>query len=241
MRIFAKTDVGKVRNLNEDSFAAKVLSDGAAFTVVCDGMGGASAGDLASATAVEVILQYVVSAYDPSMTSNDITRLLANAIDSANLEVFRLSQRDEKFFGMGTTVVAAIIRDSYAVICNAGDSRAYLINDTITQITRDHSIVQSLVESGKLTLEEAKVHPEKNVITRALGVEEHLIIDNYYVDINDNDKILLCTDGCSNYVDDDNILRIIKENSLDKIIDSLIRQANDGGGRDNITAAVVSH
>ncbi|MBE6809938.1 MAG: Stp1/IreP family PP2C-type Ser/Thr phosphatase [Ruminococcaceae bacterium] len=241
MRIFAKTDKGKVRSINQDAFAANILSGGVALAVVCDGMGGASAGDIASKTAVDIISQYVLNAYNPSMTSDDIIRLLDNAIASANLEVFTLSQKDEALSGMGTTVVAAIVRETQAVICNAGDSRAYLINDNLCQITRDHSIVQTLVESGKLSPEEARVHPEKNVITRALGVEENILTDSYVIDINENDMLLLCTDGLSNYADSESILRIVKDNALDKTTDLLINKANAGGGRDNITAAVISH
>ena len=241
MRIFAKTDVGKVRSLNEDSFSAKVLSDGAALTVVCDGMGGANAGDVASKIAVDVILNYVLKSYDPSMTSDDTTRLLRDAILSANLEVFEYSKKDQSLFGMGTTVVAAVVRENCAIICSVGDSRAYLVNDTITQVTRDHSVVQSLIDSGKITPQEARTHPERNVITRALGVEDCLIVDDYYIDFTSNDKLLLCTDGFSNYVENDTILSIIKTNPLDIMTDLLIQQANDGGGRDNITVAVVSH
>ncbi len=241
MRIFAKTDKGKVRSINQDAHAANVLSGGAALAVVCDGMGGASAGDIASKTAVDIISNYVLNGYNPSMTPDDIVRLLNNAITSANFEVFTLSKSDENFRGMGTTAVVTIVRENHAVICNVGDSRAYLINDTISQITRDHSIVQTLVESGKLSPEEARVHPEKNVITRALGVEENILTDSYIVDITENDMILLCTDGLSNYVDTDSILRIVKDNALDKITNLLIDKANAGGGRDNITAAVISH
>ncbi len=241
MRIFAKTDKGKVRSINQDAFAANILSGGAALAVVCDGMGGASAGDIASKTAVDIISQYVLNAYNPSMTSDDIIRLLDNAIASANLEVFTLSQKDETLSGMGTTAVVAIARETQAVICNVGDSRAYLINDNLCQITRDHSIVQTLVESGKLSPEEARVHPEKNVITRALGVEENILTDSYVVDICEDDMLLLCTDGLSNYADSESILRIVKDNALDKTTDLLINKANAGGGRDNITAAVISH
>lgn len=241
MRIFAKTDKGKVRSINQDAFAANILSGGAALAVVCDGMGGASAGDIASKTAVDIISQYVLNAYNPSMTSDDIIRLLDNAIASANLEVFTLSQKNEALSGMGTTAVAAIVREAQAVICNVGDSRAYLVNDNLCQITRDHSIVQTLVESGKLSPEEARVHPEKNVITRALGVEENILTDSYVIDICENDMLLLCTDGLSNYADSESILRIVKDNALDKITDLLINKANADGGRDNITAAVVSH
>ncbi len=241
VHIFAKTDKGKVRNINQDAFYINTLSDGAALAVVCDGMGGASAGDIASKTAVEIISQYILNAYNPSMTSDDITRLLNNAISSANLEVFTLSQKNEQLNGMGTTAVVAVVNETQAIICNVGDSRAYLIGDEFVQITRDHSVVQSLVESGKLSPEQARIHPEKNVITRALGVEENVLTDIYNIDIGQNDKLLLCTDGLSNYADADCILRIVNNNALDKVTDLLIKEANLGGGRDNITAAVISH
>ena len=241
MRIFAKTDKGLVRSINQDCYAANILCDESALTIVCDGMGGASAGDIASKTAVEEIAHYITRSYTPDMSSDDILKLLDNAIASANIEVFTLSQKNENLKGMGTTVVAAIVGDSRAVICNAGDSRAYLVGKELLQITRDHSIVQSLVESGKISPEEARVHPEKNVITRALGVEENILVDSYVVDIEESDMILLCTDGLSNYADSESILRIVKDNALDKTTDLLIKKANAGGGRDNITAAVISH
>ncbi len=241
MQIFAKTDKGKVRSINQDAFYINTLSDGSALAVVCDGMGGASAGDIASKTAVEIISQYVLNGYNPSMSSEAIIRLLDNAIVSANLEVFAVSQKDEQLRGMGTTAVVAVARNNEAIICNVGDSRAYLINNELKQITRDHSVVQSLVESGKLSPEEARVHPEKNVITRALGVEENVLTDSYCIDIAENNKLLLCTDGLSNYADADSILRIVNDNALDKVTDLLIKEANLGGGRDNITAAVISH
>lgn len=241
MRIFAKTDKGKVRSINQDAFAANILSDGAAFAVVCDGMGGASAGDIASKTAVDIISQYVLNAYVPTMTSDDIIRLIDNAITSANIEVYTLSKKDPGFNGMGTTAVVAVVRENQAVICNVGDSRAYLAGDELVQITRDHSVVQTLVESGKLSPEQARTHPEKNVITRALGVEENILTDSYCIDVSQEDKILLCTDGLSNYAESSSILRIVKDSVLDKVTGLLIEQANRGGGRDNITAAVISH
>lgn len=241
MQMFAKTDIGKVRSINQDAFYINSLSNGAVLAIVCDGMGGASAGDIASKTAVEIISQYVLNAYSQSMTSDDIIKLLDNAINSANLDVFDLSQKDEKLHGMGTTVVVAVIVNSQAIICNIGDSRAYLINDTITQITRDHSVVQSLIESGKISIEQARNHPEKNIITRALGVEEKVLVDSYCINLNDNDKILLCTDGLSNYVSTDDILNIVNKNALEKAVELLIKNANHGGGRDNITAAIVAN
>ena len=229
-----------MRSINQDAFYINTLSDGSALAVVCDGMGGANAGDIASKTAVEIISQYILNGYNQSMSSDDITRLINNAITSANLEVYALSQKDEQLRGMGTTAVVAVVRNTEAIICNVGDSRAYLIDNELKQITRDHSVVQSLVESGKLSPEEARVHPEKNVITRALGVEENVLTDGYCVELAENNKLLLCTDGLSNYADADSILRIVNDNALDKVTDLLIKEANLGGGRDNITAAVIS-
>ena len=241
MRIFAKTDKGKVRDINQDAFAANILPDGAALAVVCDGMGGASAGDIASKTAVDITSQYILTSYLPTMDSEDIIKLINNAIISANVEVYDLSLKDEKLSGMGTTAVVAIVRESEAVICNIGDSRAYLFGENLEQITRDHSVVQSLVESGKLSREEARVHPEKNVITRALGVEENVLTDSYIVKLDKDVKILLCTDGMSNYVSEELMFNIVTNNDIDKITDLLIDEANRGGGKDNITVAVVSH
>ncbi len=240
MRIFAKTDIGKLRTVNQDAYAAKILSDGAAFAVVCDGMGGANAGDIASKTAVEIISQYVVSSYVPTMDADDILKLVENAITSANIEIYDMSKKDERLSGMGTTALVAIVKQNQAYICNIGDSRAYIIGDSLKQITRDHSVVQNLVESGKLSPEEARVHPKKNVITRALGVEDNVLTDVYSIDFSDKDIILLCTDGLSNYVESKKIFETVKNSALDKITELLICEANNGGGRDNITAAVIS-
>lgn len=241
MQIFAKTDKGKVRSTNQDSFYINTLSDGSALAVVCDGMGGANAGDVASRTAVEIISNYVVNSYSPTMNSDDIVKLITNAVMSANIEIFDMSQKNELLKGMGTTAVIAVVRDGSAVICNVGDSRAYLVNGELKQITRDHSVVQSLVESGDLLPEQAINHPEKNVITRALGVEENVITDSYIVDFSNDSKILLCTDGMSNFVSSETLLKIINNNETDKITALLIDEANFGGGKDNITVAVISH
>ena len=133
-----------------------------------------------------------------------------------------------------------MLKQNQAYICNIGDSRAYIIGDSLKQITRDHSVVQNLVESGKLSPEEARVHPKKNVITRALGVEDNVLTDVYSIDFSDKDIILLCTDGLSNYVESKKIFETVKNSALDKITELLICEANNGGGRDNIKAAVIS-
>lgn len=240
MQIFANTDTGRVRSINQDAFCINTLSDGVSLAIVCDGMGGANAGDIASKTAVDIVSKYILNSYAPAMDTDQITRIMGNAIASANMEIYISSQKDAQYDGMGTTIVAAFVRGSEAVICSVGDSRAYLIGEDIVQITRDHSVVQTLVESGKLSPEEAKVHPEKNVITRALGVDNDVLVDSYCVELDSTDKILLCTDGLSNYVDKDDIMRIVNDNEPKDVANLLIEQANNGGGRDNITAAVIS-
>ncbi len=241
MRIFAKTDCGKVRNINQDAFAVKILPDGAALAVVCDGMGGYNAGDIASKRSVDIISQYIINAYTGSMDAENLLNLIKNAISSANIDVYDLAVKDESLSGMGTTAVVAIVKPDIALICNVGDSRAYIFNSGVTQVTRDHSVVQSLVESGKLSPQEARVHPKKNVITRALGVEENVIPDGYKVSLCENDVVLLCTDGLTNYVDAEAVFYIIKNNEIDKIADILVDEANMRGGGDNITVVAVSH
>lgn len=241
MRIFSKTDCGKVRKINQDAFFATVLPDGAALAVVCDGMGGANAGDLASKTAVEVISQYIINAYSTSMDTNALLNLIKNSIISANIDVYDISLKNSDLSGMGTTAVVAVVREKQVIICNVGDSRAYLLSDKLKQITRDHSVVQTLLESGKLTEEEARVHPDKNVITRALGVEENIIPDDYCIPLQKGEYILLCTDGLSNYVDSETIYDIVKNNDINKVTQLLVDKANSAGGRDNVTVVAVTH
>ena len=241
MQIFSKIDIGNKRNTNQDACFVGTLSDGSVIAVVCDGMGGANGGDIASRTAVEAIKGYVSAAYNPKKSNSAVLDLLKNAILSANIEVYDLSCSKEELKGMGTTVVAAVIREKTALICNVGDSRAYIVDETLTQVTRDHSVVQSLIESGKLTPEEARVHPKKNVITRALGVEENVIPDIYEVEFGENSKFLLCTDGLSNFVKGEDILIAFENNDIKDVANILIDKANECGGGDNITAVVVSH
>lgn len=241
MRVFAKTDKGKVRSVNQDAFYVDVLSDNSILAVVCDGMGGANAGDIASKTAVDIISQYIIRSYSPTMDSDAVSKLIDNAITSANIEIYDLSLKNDNMNGMGTTAVVAITRENQAIICNIGDSRAYLITNKIKQITRDHSVVQTLVESGKLSPEQARVHPKKNVITRALGVEENVLCDSYTVPMDENSVILLCTDGMSNFVLEEKVYNIVKNNDINIVADLLIGEANLGGGGDNITVAVVSY
>ena len=240
MQLISKVDIGRVRKSNQDAADAFMISDNAGFAIVCDGMGGAKAGDIASQKAVEIIREYVKNSYFPSADAEKVAQILKNAVCSANMELFRLSEKNEELNGMGTTVVAAVVLGDRAVICHVGDSRAYIINDDIVQITTDHSVVQSLIESGKLSLNEAKNFPDKNVITRALGVEENVIPDINIVPFKSDEYLLLCTDGLTNFAKKQDILNIVKNNPPKLAVDKLIECANNGGGGDNISVVIVS-
>lgn len=240
MHIIKKVDIGKVRETNQDAAEVFMLADNAAFAIVCDGMGGANGGEVASGTAVSIISEYVKSSYSYSLDNEQLAQLLKNAISSANFELFRMSVDNPNLSGMGTTVVAAIVAGDYAIISHVGDSRAYLVGDDIIQITTDHSIVQSLIESGKLSLTEAKTFPDKNIITRALGVQENVIADSSIIPIKPGDSVLLCSDGLTNFAETSGIFDIFKNNVLSDIPDLLIDTANSGGGGDNISVAIVA-
>ena len=236
-----KTDVGKVRVSNQDAFCTHELSDGAMLAIVCDGMGGANAGNIASEQAVNAITAFFKRSYRRGMNANDVLHMLSSAIISANIELYDMAQKDAALQGMGTTVVAAIASSEFTAIAHVGDSRAYLAEDSLTQLTRDHSVVQSLVESGDLTPQQARVHPRKNVITRALGIEGEVMADvAEYPSLKDGQSLLICTDGLSNYVEPNEINEIIKGNTLERAVEVLVARANHNGGRDNITAVVVA-
>ena len=240
MQIFSKIDIGKIRTSNQDAYYTVKLSDNSAIVLVCDGMGGANAGNIASETAIKLIADYILKSYRPTMNSRDIEKVMRNAISSANLELFDMSKKNEEYNGMGTTLVAAHVKGNNAVICNVGDSRAYLINESISQITKDHSVVQSLIESGKITVEDAKAHPRKNVITRALGAEENVIPDIFEQILKSGEFLLFCTDGLSNFVEPEFIFDTVKNSKVDDITEILVNKANSNGGGDNITAVLVA-
>ncbi len=240
MRIYSKTDIGLKRHSNQDAVVTGSLEDGALYAIVCDGMGGANAGNIAAAKAVEVIAGYIGQSYRLGMDFFDIEKMLKSAISSANMEIYDMSLKNEDLKGMGTTTVLALVRDDTAVIAHVGDSRAYIASNELKLVTRDHSIVQNLLESGKITPEDAKVHPRKNVITRALGVEENVVADSCEVSLQKTDVLLLCTDGLSGYSDEADIFEILKQGGSN-MADSLVELAKNGGGGDNITVAVITN
>ena len=239
MKLFGKTDIGLVRETNQDAFSFGSFDDGNCWAVVCDGMGGVSGGQVASEICVEKVSEAIKRSYRKGITLSSAKNLLTTAINAANSAVFKEAQENIELKGMGTTVVAVLVLDSIAVVAHVGDSRAYLINDEINQITKDHSFVQLLIDTGKITEEEAKVHPDRNVITRAVGIEHVVDVEIDIVDINDNDKLLICTDGLNGYVPDADILKIIKEYG-DSSTEKLVETANNAGGRDNVTVVILT-
>lgn len=240
MKITAKTDIGIVRDNNQDSYAAGELSGGAAFAIVRDGMGGAAEGALASSVAVNAIREKLTNSFFPGMSDISVRSLLISSIENANKAVYDLSLTDKKYDGMGTTVVASIVRNGFAYVVHAGDSRAYLIhNNEIRQITKDHSVVQNMLEKGEITSEEAFDHPDKHIITRALGVDENVRVDFAQEEF-ENDILLLCSDGLTNYVHDDEIKEILTDSVDDEKVSELIEKANYYGGGDNITVVALS-
>lgn len=240
MKIYSKIDKGVVRQSNQDAFLAGEISPTVSFAVVCDGMGGANAGNIASETAIKCISEYLLKSYRENMTNDDIEKLINNAIISANIEVFEKASKNEELKGMGTTAVVAVINNGIGIIANVGDSRIYLVNGNITQLTTDHSVVQSLLESGKISVKDARVHPEKNVITRALGAESNVVADSSQLALQQDDTLLLCTDGLTNFVNEEDILNTFKEYDASLVPEKLVELANKAGGGDNITVVTLA-
>ena len=240
MPIVGKTDTGKQRKMNEDYFFAEKIDD-IYLAVVCDGMGGMKGGDVASSTAVN---DFTETFKKGALESKDYETILTSAVASANETVLLKTVARPELRGMGTTLIAFVfdtsMQEYYAA--NVGDSRLYLIDDktyTLTQITKDHSHVQDLVEQGVMTKEEAENSPLKNYITRVLGTDEELKVD-FFKGKYESGIFLLCSDGLTNYVTEADIKKYVSQYvDLEHCIDELIDKANENGGGDNITAVII--
>lgn len=242
MKIVAKTDKGIVRDSNQDAYAVGEFPEEVAWAVVCDGMGGAAGGNIASALAVKVISDKINASYRPKMKDSSIKNMLDSALVAANIEVYDLADAKPELHGMGTTVVCAIVRDGYAYIAHAGDSRAYIFNgEELKQVTTDHSLVQDLVDKGQITQQEAENHPNKNLITRAIGVDKSIDIDFDEISLDDDEILILCTDGLSNYVSNDEMISEVKDGRYYAFADRLVKKANNNGGGDNITVVAIAN
>ena len=238
MRIYSATDVGQKRKMNQDYVFASADPVGNLpnLFVVADGMGGHNAGDYASSHAVGTVVEEIRQDAD----FNPI-KVIRHAIESANTEIITQAQNDENLRGMGTTMVVATIVGHYAYVANVGDSRLYLINQQILQVTKDHSLVQEMVRMGEINAEQARNHPDKNIITRALGAERTVDIDFFDLKLEPGNVILMCSDGLSNMVEDSQIREIISdtEKNLEEKGKILISEANRNGGKDNIAVVLI--
>ena len=256
MKFCGKSDVGMHRHVNQDSYRAlRVWDDEATLLVVCDGMGGHKAGEIASSTAVSIFCEKVMAApcteTEPEKILDFIRYTLVSAASEANTSILRLAEENDEYQGMGTTLVAVIVYKGYFYAINIGDSRFYIVTKEETRlVTKDHSFVQYLIDNGKLSEEEAKSCPRKNVITRAVGIAEKLDVDFFSAPLApwESGYLLLCSDGLSNYADNSILESTLfgpthwfmsQEEDLARKADALITFANEKGGSDNITTVIA--
>ena len=239
MQACALTDIGRRRHINQDFIFESTKPVGAFpnLFILADGMGGHKAGDYASKYLVETMVGYV-----SKTTVNDPVRVMNNALMLSNAMIYHKSMEEEELSGMGSTLVAAVIEDDVMTVCNVGDSRLYLIRDDITQVTRDHSYVQEMIDKGMMERGSEEYYKKKKYLTRAVGSEESVRADYFEVELMNGDYILLCSDGLTNMVDDDRLLSLISGNgSLEYKARKLIADANEGGGLDNIAVILIRY
>ncbi|MGI6059965.1 MAG: Stp1/IreP family PP2C-type Ser/Thr phosphatase [Blautia sp.] len=238
MKSYSITDVGQKRTVNQDFVFTSETPVGNLpnLFVVADGMGGHKAGDFASSYAVEVLL----STIREDENSNPV-KIIRAAIENANTQLLREASDNEAMSGMGTTMVLVTIVGHYAYVANVGDSRLYLIDENkISQITKDHSLVEEMVRMGEISRDDARNHPDKNIITRALGAGRDVDVDFFDIRLTPGDILLLCSDGLSNMVPDEDIRQVIRTSeTLEETGRRLVSMANDNGGRDNIAVVLV--
>lgn len=237
-----KTDIGMKRSENQDRVYAEFLDNNASVSVVCDGMGGASSGGVASQLAIDSFISRIKENFRKDMSENSIRNMMLTSVHFANTVVYENSKADIEKNGMGTTIVSALVVDKKVYVVSVGDSRAYIMNkDGIKQITTDHTYVEMLYRNGQITAKEKETHELRNVITRAIGVEADVDVDYFELEEYGNFTVLLCSDGLSKYCDSDLIYSTVFEKNLDQAAAKLIGHSNDSGGKDNITVAIVAN
>ncbi|MEG0753111.1 MAG: Stp1/IreP family PP2C-type Ser/Thr phosphatase [Angelakisella sp.] len=236
-KIQGATHKGMLREHNEDRYTGCMLSEDYGYALVCDGMGGENGGSVASTTACEEIRRLMESSYRTDLTQSSIYMILEAALEAANTAIFLRAAQEPDLSGMGTTVSLAVVSGSHCYIANVGDSRAYLLhNETLTQLTVDHTHVQSLIDKGEITPEEAKTHPKRHYLTRAVGVSAQISPSFAETELATGDVLLLCSDGLYNMVDDATLIRLLHRVRDGEDPSILIDEANRLGGLDNITA-----
>ena len=240
MKCFSKTDIGLKRSENQDRVWTGILEDDAVAVILCDGMGGENAGSVASQMTVDFMADRIRKGFRANISRNFIRNLHITSVTAANSLAFDRASKEADQFGMGTTCVAGIIYGNRAYIINVGDSRAYhIFDDSIQQITKDHTYVRKLIERGEITEQESRVHPDRNKITRAVGAERSITPDYFEIDLEEGNILLFSSDGLHSYGDDAEIAEIVVNNPIAKTCDLLIDYALGNGGRDNVSVAVV--
>ena len=241
MQYWGLTDPGCVRPQNQDAYHMEQLDRNTLLCLVCDGMGGAKSGNIASTLALDVFVEEVRRTWVPGMNQEKVDQMLQAAVKLANFTVFDQAQQFEEFNGMGTTLVAVLIQNQEVTIINVGDSRAYRVGSHgIRCLTKDHSLVQMMVERGELTPERARTYPGKNYITRAIGTEPVVESDIFHLDVERGDCLLLCSDGLSNMLDDQEILfEVVHGVNKQYCCQRLLDVAKNRGAPDNVTSILV--
>lgn len=237
LKTFSITDIGKKRQLNQDYVYTSEMPIGNLpnVFVVADGMGGHNAGDYASKYTVETIVREI----SQSLEDNPVT-IIKNAIGIANEHIRQKAEEDERLYGMGTTLVVATCMGNLLQVANVGDSRLYVVNDKITQITRDHSLVEEMIRMGGIDRESARIHPDKNIITRAIGASETVKVDFFTVKLQKGDIVLMCSDGLTNMLEDEEIRMILNgQRDIVEKAEELVKAANNNGGNDNIAVVLI--
>lgn len=237
IKSFSVTDIGKKRKLNQDFVYAsdEPVGNLPNVYIVADGMGGHNAGDYASKCTVETVVREIRGCFEQSPI-----RILSKAIRISNDQIRRKAREDESLYGMGTTIVVATCLGKHLQVANVGDSRLYIVNEEVRQITRDHSLVEEMVRMGGLDRTQARQHPDKNIITRAIGARDTVEIDFFNEELKPGDIVLMCSDGLTNMLEDEEIGRILKmPGTLEEKAERLVEAANDNGGKDNIAVIII--
>ena len=237
MRVFSASDIGQKRQVNQDFIftSEDPVGNLPNLFVVADGMGGHNAGDFASRYGVSVLVETIKKDknYNP-------VKIMRAAIEAANREVFRQAEADEAMAGMGSTMVVCTVVGDYAYVANVGDSRLYLARpEELTQITQDHSLIAEMVRLGELSEEEGRHHPDKNIITRAIGTSEDIRVDFFDMKLEEGDRILMCSDGLTNMVDNGQIREVLEGSASEDSAKALVDRANENGGEDNVAVIVI--
>lgn len=240
MEVVLKTHVGHIRQVNEDSGEVIYKNDNILLALVADGMGGHQAGDIASKMAITKIKEAFVKTDDPK-DKQGWSNWLLQMLQETNHSIYEQAMHNKACYGMGTTLVAVLVLKEYYIVAHVGDSRMYRIMDhEIEILTEDHSLVYELLRSGQITMEEAETHPQRNVITRALGTEEFIEVDIQFFNYTQEKYLLLCSDGLSNLVNEEQMLQVLNEDKkLESKASTLLQMALDAGGEDNITVILV--